>query len=318
MKRVPIPTVLTAALLVLILVVYWITFQVRFNEAVVKVRFGRADAASVIDGRQDGQGGLHFKLPPPIEIIRRYDMRLQHLDTLEREIKTADGNNIIVGCYALWRIQNPLEFSVRLTSEERARESIRARIEDARDVVIGRHTMPELVNLDPDLVERSHLKIQEEMLAYAGPSVLRDFGVELVQIRLRRISLPADTTAKVQEAMTQERERLATQYRTEGRSIATSIRARAEALKNTILSFAERKANEIESAGVQASTRILSQIEKEDEEFFLWLRWMEALEATLRQNSTFFIDSQTDLYRYFTDPRLPLGPTIAPAAGESP
>ncbi len=312
--RIPVPTVLTATALVLVFVVYWVTFQVRFSEAAVRIRFGQADEASVIDGRDPAQVGLHLKWPPPVEFVRKFDLRLRVLETLDTELKTRDGQNLIVSAYALWRVKDPLLYAKRVPSDERAAEQLRVRLKETQSVVLGRHAITELVNLDREVVSRSHEAIRSEMLAHAGPGVLQDYGIELVDVGLRRISLPAEATAKVQEAMIQERNRLAARFEAEGRSIADAIKARAEQVKSSLLAFAERKAKEIESAGVQASTRIFAQIDERDQEFFLWLRWLEALEVALKTKTTIFLDWSTDLFENFHRPFRPGGGAV-PAGG---
>jgi membrane protease subunit HflC len=313
MRRIPIPTVLTAAALVVVLVVWAVTFQVGFADAAVKVRFGRVDDRSVIDGRDPNNWGLHLKWPPPFEVVQKYDTRMRVLDTPETELKTQDGHNVIVGCYAIWRIADPLLYFKRVRNDARAMELLRARVNESRSIVLGRHSLGELVNLDAGAVDRSHAQIQSELRDHAAPGIRSDYGVELVQVGMRRVSLPTEATQKVQEAMVQERERLATTFREEGKAIASSIKAGAEEARKQILQFAERRAKEIESEGVQASTRILAQIAPEDSEFFLWLRSLDALEVMLKSKSTIFLDWNTDVFRWF---ERPFGtPLAAPAQG---
>jgi membrane protease subunit HflC len=125
MKRIPLPTVVTATVLVVILVVYSITYQVRFSESVVKVRFGKP--RKVIS-----EPGLKLKWPYPIETVKHYDTRLRVLDTPETEIKTRDSQNVIVGCFAIWRITDPLLFYKRVPVERTAEDKLRDRINESR------------------------------------------------------------------------------------------------------------------------------------------------------------------------------------------
>ncbi len=312
MSRIPLPTVVTAAFLVLVLVLYSVTFQVRFSEAAVRVRFGQASAESVIR-----EPGLYWRLPPPIEFIRKYDTRLRTIETPETEIKTADGQNIIVGCFAVWRVSDPYLFSIRVPVEREAEEKLRARINEVRATVVGRHGMSDFVNLDRELVAASYDRIEREMLEQAAPSMLTDYGVELARVGLRRISLPEEATQTVLESMKQERERLATTYREEGKSLAATITANADASRAKILAFAERKAQEIEAAGVKASERIFEQIRPEDSDFFIWLRYLEALEGSLKQKTTIFLDANTDIFRYFASPPPAEMVRPAPAGAET-
>lgn len=295
MRRIPIPSMITAIVIILILVIYSITYQVRFSEAVVKVRFGKPRA--VID-----EPGLELKWPAPIETVRHYDTRLRVLDTPETEKTTKDGQNVIWGCFAVWRIKDPLLFYKRVPVERDAEEKLRTRIIESRDKVIGQHDWAEFVGLDSKMIARSYEQIEGEILQDAAPGMLAEFGVKLKRVGIWRTSLPEEATASVQRAMKQERDKLAAQFREEGESMKEAIVARAEGQKKQILAFAERKAKEIEAAGVKASQRIFEQIAAEDSEFFIWLRWLEALEAALKTKTTIFLDSSDELFKYFYQP----------------
>lgn len=301
MKRVPIPSMITAIILVLILIVYSIVYEVRFSESVVKVRFGEPQAVVT-------KPGLKFKWPAPIETVRHYDTRLRVLDTPETEIKTSDGQNVIVGCFAIWRITDPLEFYKRVETEREAEKDLRDRVNHSRAQVIGQHQWSEFVNLDSQLVDASYEQIENQILQDAAPGILKDYGVKLERVGIWRISLPEEATASVQESMRQERERMAARYREEGESLKEAIVARAASQSKQILAFAERKAKEIEAAGVKASVRIFEQIAEEDTDFFIWLRWLEALEVALKTKTTIFLDSSVEIFEHFSGPPTELMP----------
>jgi membrane protease subunit HflC len=306
MKRLSIPTVVTAVLVVVVLLVKLTTFMVRFSEVAVKVRMGQV--AAIIT-----QPGLYWRWPWPIESVKTYDTRLRTLDTLESEIKTRDGKNVIVGNYALWRIAEPRTFYIRVGNEREAEDKLRARINQRRAAVIGNEDLSAFVNPNQDAVDASYNRIEKELLSgkqtegeSAGLSlrdaVLADFGIQLVKVDVRRISLPEETTQTVFQQMIAERQKEATRFREEGKSRAQTITAQAEADRNQIIAFAERKAQEIESTGIQAATGILKQIGAQDSEFFEWLCWLDALRDSLRQKSTIFLDSRSALFEYFKAP----------------
>ncbi len=319
MRKIPIPTIITASALVLVLVAYAVTFVVRFNEVAVRVRLGKADRNDIIE-----QPGLYFRWPWPIESVVKYDKRLHALDTPETEIKTRDGNNLIVGCYAIWQIQEPYNFYVRVQTEAAAEEKLRARVNEVRAAVIGNKEMSSFVSLDPEQVDRTYNEIEQEMVAGTAPGAANDFGIKLVAINVRRISLPEEATQTVFQSMIQEREALAAQYRGQGNSIADAIRGTADSAANSIKSFADAKAEEIRSAGMQAATRTLGQIGAADQKIFVWLRQIEALEAALKERTTIFLDSKDQLIRDFAAPPTDLGaasseegkPEPAAAAGQ--
>ena len=309
MKKVPIPSLIVAVIVVAALVTYAVTFQVRFSEVAVRVLLGDADEGSVIR-----EPGLKAKWPWPIETVVKYDKRFKVLDTPESEIKTADGKNVIVGCFAIWRIAQPLEFKIAVETERKAEELLRARINETRSAIMGKHDMSEFVSLDAEQLESSHEGIEREMLALAGPAILDEWGIEVARIGVRRISLPEEVSQKVFESMIQEREALAARYREEGAALAESIKAEAESAKNQILAFAQSKAQEIESKGTRAATRILAQINEEDTPFFIWLRRLDALKAVLQERTTIFFDSETELFKDFVRPPAELPMELPPEA----
>ena len=308
MRRIPMLSVVTAVILILVLVIYSVTYQVRFSESAVKVRFGKPIAV-VKDP------GLKLQWPYPIEEIRKFDTRLRTLDTPETEIKTADAQNIIVGCFAFWRIADPLKFSISVPEEREAENKLRDRVNQTRDKIIGQHEWSDFINLDSDLVDRLHQQIEREFLTDCAQEVLDQYGVELVRIGIWRVSLPEEATGSVQESMKKERERLASQYREEGKSLKEAIVARADSQSKQIMAFAERKAQEIETAGVRAAQRIFEQIDPADSDFFIWLRWLEALETALKQKTTIFLDNNSEIYKFFAQP--PTENLLTPKPAES-
>jgi membrane protease subunit HflC len=291
--------VITAIILVLILVIYSITYQVRFSQAVVKVHFGKPQAVV-------SEPGLKLKWPYPIETVKHYETRLRVLDTPETEIKTVDAQNVIVGCFAIWRITDPLLFYIKVPVERTAEDKLRDRINESRAKIIGQHAWSDFVNLDSQLIVNSYTQIENEILQDCAPGILAEYGVTIERIGLRRISLPEEATSAVQDSMQQERNRMAARYREEGESLKQAIVARAESQSKQILAFAERKAEEIEGAGVKASQRVFEQIAEEDADFFIWLRWLEALEAGLKTKTTIFLDKDDEIFRRFFE--LPTEP----------
>lgn len=290
MRKVPIMTVVTGGALVALFIAYMVSFQVRFNEVAVRVLLGKANENSIIR-----EPGLQFRWPYPIEVVRKYDTRLRVLDTPEAEIKTRDQKNVILGLYALWRIKDPLQYSIRLETDRTAEQQLRSRLNDVRASVIGKFDMSSFVGLDEAAVDKSYAAIESGMRDLAAPGILTDFGVELVSVGIRRISLPEQVTQAVFASQTAERQTIAARYKGEGASQATAIRSRAESVANQIRQFADTKSASIVSAGAEASARYLSQIKDEDRDFFIWLRAMDSIRVALKEKSTIFFDSNSQL-----------------------
>jgi len=318
MRRIPLPTLLTASVVVVVLLVYALTFQVRFSEVAVKVRLGKV--AAIIQ-----EPGLYPRWPWPIETIKKYDQRLRTLDTLEAEVKTRDGRNIIVGNYAVWRIEDPDLFFKRVETIPKAEEQLRARIAQRRAAVFGNADLSSFINLNEEMVTTGFDRLEDDLLngtqAEEGrpgrslaEGIRADFGIHLEKVAVRRISLPEETTQSVFQQMIAERQKEAARYREEGKAVAQTITAEAEGAKQQILAFAEHQAQEERSKGFQASERILKQIATADAEFFEWLRWLDALRTSLRQRSTIFLDNNSELFKPFV---APLTPTTRPAAADA-
>lgn len=307
MGRISIPTLIIVLLLLAILLTFMSTHEVAFHEAAVKVRFGRPLATIT-------EPGLKLRWPWPIEAIRTYDTRLRTLDAPETEVKTRDGQNLIIGTYAIWRIADPLLFSTTLETVAEAERQMRSRISQVQAAIVGQKSLADFVNLDRQLVDARYDGILRDMLDKVEqrdgkkveigvrPGLLRDYGIHLEEIGIRRISLPKEVTQKVFESMIQERKKEATRIREEGKARAAAITARAEGDAKQILEFAGRKAAEIRSAGIQASTRLLEQIQQTDPELFEWLRWLDALKASMKQRTTIFIDQTWPLFEPFVQP----------------
>lgn len=297
MKRVPIPTLVVALVLIAVFAFYTFTFQVRFNEAAVKVRFGQVDQSSVVT-----DAGLHFRWPIPIERVVKYDTRLRVLSTPEGEIKTKDGTNIIIGCYALYRVQDPLKFLRSAANETEVERQMQARLDQARQSVVGRFDMSALVNLDENILDHTYTDLEKSLIDEAKAEIDETYGVDLVSFEIKRVSLPKDATEKVFESMRKERDRFATNYRSQGDSESKRITAQANADAQQIKEFAKLRAQEIVSVGIQQATKKLAEIEDTDREFFIWLRKLEALRASLAERSTIFLGVENPLYDALMNP----------------
>ncbi|RMF78056.1 MAG: hypothetical protein D6744_10520 [Planctomycetota bacterium] len=241
---------------------------------------------------------------------------------LEAPNWTRDGKALIVGAFAVWRIDDPLKFYVRVPNEADAENELRKRLNEVRSTVIGQHNMNEFFNLDRTQVDANWSQIEKQMLDAVRPGVLADYGVDIQHVGIRRVALPSEVTAKVQTSMQEEWKAQANTLREEGKGLAAAIKAQAEADRDKILAFARRRAQEIESQGVEASARIMHQIAEEDSEFYIWLQYLEALKEAFSQRGTIFLDAQDVIYPFFSDPLLPLreggAGRLAPAIGNTP
>ncbi|MGE3180813.1 MAG: protease modulator HflC [Phycisphaerae bacterium] len=307
MKRLSLP--LFFVLIVVGCLVYASTSVVRFNELAVRSKFGKASPESVIT-----KPGWYLKWPAPIETIKKYDARLRTTDTPESEIKTLDGKNLIVSAFALWRIEDAYKYFVRVVDDKEAEKQLRTRLGQVRSAMIGKREMGDFINLDQNVVQQNWSQLETDILEAAAPGILQDYGIELVSVGIRRISLPESVTQSVFQSMVQTANNLAQRYQKEGESEATAITSRAQADQRQILAFAATKADAIRSEGRRASNRILEGLENSDREFYEFQQLLNTLRIALSQRTTFFLDANSPLFKPLVDPLTPSNQSAVPAA----
>ena len=308
-------TFVLAIVLLVLLLLYSITYQVRFDEVAVVTRFGRASDADIRNASEKDESGLHFKWPYPIDSVKTFDKRVQVLEDRPEEQQTLDNVTVVLQTYVAWRVSEPLAFYRALSTVEEAEKLLRTKLRDARKIVGARYTFADLANTDPaklkldalenDILERlnADLKIEE---GRAG----RSYGVELESVGIKRVLLAPKTTEEVFNRMRTTRQRMAEGYRQEGEARAKQIKADAEGMKTTILSFAESRAKHIRSEGEEAASKYLEVFGK-DPQFAIDLQKFEALREMFKDGAkgktTILIDSNNPLFEWFGRP-----PTAAP------
>lgn len=282
-------TVILGVLVALLLLIYMVSYQVRFDEAVLVTTFGKAEEGSVVNA--DGKGaGLGFKWPWPIQDVRRYPTHTQILEAPPEQQQTKDNQVVVVNDYVAWKISNPLEFERTLKSVYDAEEQLRNKLRTAR-ALINQYSFDELTNRDPSKLKLE--AVEKAMIESLQKDVNgKAYGIEIKATGIKRLVLPADVTEKVFERQRSSRQMLAQTARSEGEAIAKDINERAESSKNIILSFAERRAQAIRAEGDAEAAGYFKYF-KDNEEFAIFLRKIDSLKSTLKHRTTFLLDTKT-------------------------
>lgn len=286
--------VAVALAILLALVAYMVTYTVRFNEAAIVTRFGRADENSVVNapgpaGEPGTDAGLHFKWPYPIEqVARTYDTRTQILQgTLEQQL-TRDNQSVMAIVYLTWRIDDPLAFYRNVGTVARAENSLRLRVRDGQSL-LGDYRFNQLVNPDPDQLRLAEIETRLRDRVQSRLEEL-EYGIEVGEVGIKRIVLPASVTETVFNRMAAERTALAQRAQDEGLAEQERLQAGADSDAQTIRSFAERRAAAIEQRGLSQATSIFASF-AEDQDFAIFLQQLDALESILRENVRFILDT---------------------------
>lgn len=278
------------------LALYSSAFIVHQNEQALVLRFGEPLPAIMTPG-------LKWKVPF-IDTVEKFDKRILDLDTTEQEVTAADQQRLIVDAYARYRIVNLLKFYQNVRYEDRVREVVGPLIESEIRRVLGSATLQEVVK---DKRE-SLMKQIATQVNLEG----RDYGLEVVDVRIKRADLPKENLVKVYDRMRADRVREATELRAQGEAESNRVRANADKDVTIIKATATQKSDEIRGDGEAERSRIFADAFGRDQDFFRFYRSMQAYSTALKPADTrMLLSPKSEFFRYFEDPN---GKTAAPAA----
>lgn len=273
--------VIAGIALLLILILFSMTFTVSFHEVGIKSRFGETSEQSIIR-----DAGLHFRLPFFADSVTLLDTRLKvHQSPLEM-MQTKDGQQIVVKAFLLWKIDKegsgPLEFYRTYGSTDAATSTIDGQFRDA---------LSELSSYSFDSLTGATNSLQEaetKILARLGS--LQSSGILPISVGINRLLLPPKTTTAVLKRMQARRDTLAEQRRSKGMADAEAIRAEAKAKHDKIMAFASQQAAEIRAEGEVQAAEYLQLMSKE-EDLAIFLAWLDAVETSLSENTTLILET---------------------------
>lgn len=277
------------ALVVVVLTVWTVCFTVDETQYAIVTRFG--DPVRVIE-----EPGFRVKWPAPIESVVYFDRRLLVLgipgpDDPVREFLTEDKKNVEVSSYTCWRISDPLHYFKALGNRERAETMLGVIVASELGKVLGNYELSALLSTK---VEELKLEpVMDEIREACVKMADREYGIKIVDFRIKRINFPKQNRNSVFERMRAERKRIATLYRSEGEEEATKIRARASKLCTETIAKASREAREIEGRAEAEATSIYAEAYGQDPEFYEFLRTLESYETSLTKDTTLVLPADS-------------------------
>lgn len=271
-------------------------FTVDEKQQVIVMQFGNPK-------RVIQEPGLHFKIPF-IQNAQYYEKRVLNLDPPSESVLLTDQKRVLVDTFARYRIQDPLRFFQTVRSIPNANQRLSAIVNASTRGVLGNATLASVLSKDrtPILQE-----IQEQVNAEAS-----NFGIAILDVRLRRADLPDETVQSVYARMRSEREREAAEFRAQGQELAQRIKAAADRETTVIIAEATRESEILRGQGEGARTQILNNAYGQDSEFFSFYRSMQAYEASLANDSTYLVLSPDSEFFDFFKSVGPLVPDAAP------
>ena len=264
------------------------TFTVEQRELAVLFRLGEIV-------RTDYKPGLHFKLPF-INNIRKFDSRIQTLDADPERYLTAEKKNVLVDSFVKWRISDVAKYYTAMGGDVvSANIRLSQIIKDGLRAEFGKRTIQEVVS-----GERKQIMA---ILQTNADAQAHEFGIQVVDVRIKRIDLPEKISTSVYHRMEAERARVAKELRSQGAEAAERIRADADRQRTVILAEAYKQAEEIRGQGDAAATASYAKAYQKDAEFFDFYRSMTAYKSTFRDKSDLMVLSpDNEFFHYFKDP----------------
>ncbi|HYW03856.1 MAG TPA: protease modulator HflC [Gammaproteobacteria bacterium] len=264
-------------------------FIVREGQQAVLFRFGQVVKTNY-------KPGIYFKVPIANK-VRIFDKRILTLDNPPERFLTVEKKNLMVDFFVKWRITDPAQY-YRATGGNRRNASQRLLeiIKNGLRAQFAERTVKQVVT-----AERSD--IMGAVTKQANKAV-EDFGVHVVDVRIKRINLPDAVSGSVYQRMRSERERTAKQLRAEGSEKAEQIKARADRKRTEILAEAYRESQQIRGAGDARAARIYAHAYRKDPSFFTFYRTMEAYRKSIGgKGDLMALQPDSDFLKYLQSPR---------------
>ena len=266
---------------------YFAFFIVHQNEQALVLEFGKPK-------RVITDPGLHWKIPV-VESVDYFDRRILDLDTQPQEVTASDQKRIVVDAFARYRITDPLRFYQTVRDERMVRSRLGPIVESSIRRVLGATTFSDVVrDKREELMKRIAAQVNNEG---------KDFGLEVVDVRIKRADLPEQNSKNIFDRMRAERQREAAEFRAEGAAAANRIRATADREATVIKAEATKKGELLRGEGDAERNRIFAEAFGKDPDFFSFYRSMQAYEAGIKAGDTrMLLSPDSEFFRYFNTP----------------
>ena len=278
------------ALLVVLILLSMATYTVDQREHAIVFRLGEIIAVKE-------EPGLYFKTPL-VDNVKYYDKRILTYDssTPDRFI-TSEKKNVLVDSFIKWRIIDPAKFYVSVNGDERqAERRLTQTVNDGLRAEFGKRTIQEVVS-----GERSEIM---DIIKERADRESNNIGIEILDVRLRRVDLPKEVSDSVYQRMEAERKSVASELRSEGFAESEKIKANAEKQKEIIITDAYREAQKIKGQGDAKAARVYSDVFSKNKEFYDFYRSLEAYRNSVNSKEDILVlDPNTEFFKYL-QPRL--------------
>tara|TARA_B100000953_G_scaffold94422_1_gene77154 strand:- start:797 stop:1669 length:873 start_codon:yes stop_codon:yes gene_type:complete len=282
---------ISAFLVILVILLTQSLYVVKETQRAVLLRFGEIIQFDV-------SPGLHFKFPV-LNTVRKFDSRILTLDAAPQRYLTSEKKALMVDSFVKWRVKDVAKyFTTSGGDEERLKRLLIQRVDTGLRNEFGVRTVKEVVSGERDEL-MNKLATQLDLIAQ------RELGIEVIDLRVKKIDLPTEVSESVYNRMRTERERLARELRAQGNEVAAEIRAKADKSKTVILADAYREAEETKGDGDATATATYASAYSKNAEFYDFTRSLKAYQATFENKSDILlIDPESDFFKYLDNSKV--------------
>lgn len=236
--------------------------------------------------------GLHFKLPF-LQQVLFFDNRLLDYDSAPTEVVTKDKKALVVDNYSRWRIKDPLLMLQTVQDENGAQARLDDIIYSELRLELGLHSLIEIV-------ASKRKEIFSKVTASSNEKA-KEYGIEIIDVRVKRADLPPENEKAVYGRMRAERQRIARQYRSEGAEEALKIRSKTDKLRTILLADAYQQEQILRGNGDASAVTIYAEAYERDQEFYAFTRTLEAYKQSLKNNTTVILPPDSQFLRYIKE-----------------
>jgi membrane protease subunit HflC len=276
-------------LVVAALLIPQVCFVVTETDQVIITQFGQYK-------RTVREPGLYAKAPF-VQLVQRFDKRILSSDATAAEYLTLDKKRLVVDHVTRWRVIDPLRFYKTVRDLYGARARLDDIVFSELRRALGEREFANIISSKRESVM--------ELVAKSAAAQAQQFGIDVVDVRIKRADLPQEVRQSVFSRMVAERERIAKRYRSEGEEEAAKIRAETDKQRTIILAKAYEESQKLRGGGDADAIRISADAYGQDPEFYRFVRSLETYEAVLGQGSELILSADAELLRYLSSPLAP-------------
>tara|TARA_B100000085_G_scaffold50094_1_gene43382 strand:+ start:6532 stop:7383 length:852 start_codon:yes stop_codon:yes gene_type:complete len=237
--------------------------------------------------------GLNFKLPFPIQEKITFDDRLLEYDSPPEEILSKDKKSLIVDNYVRWKIVDPLQFLKTVQAIPTAKSRMDDIVYSELRRELGTHDMVEIITENREEIM--------DVITRESNSATLDYGISVVDVRIRRVDLPAENETSIYARMEAERKRQANKFRSEGEEEAQKIRAATDRDKTIILADAYKEAERIRGEGDAKAVQVYARSYSSDPKFYEFVRTLDTYKKVVDDKTTLVLPSDSKLFKLLLD-----------------